>query len=290
MTSTPASSSASGPSSAAASGSGADDRYTRGLAALSLVTGTDHPAVLDPVAEIAPDLARFTIEFGYGDVWSQPGLTPRQRQIGTIAALAALGNAAPQLRFHIAGALNVGCTRREIVETFIHTSVYAGFPAALNALAAAREVFTARADADSADAESEAAPAGESTPAGDRYARGIALLQEVDGPAGPGVVDSLADIAPDLGRFLVEYVFGDVYARTGLDLPTRELASVAMCTALGTAAPQLRVHIRAFLNVGGTREELVALLTQLAGYAGFPAALNGVAAAREIFAEQHTAS
>src|SRR3954454_7668006 len=105
MTSTPASSSASGPSSAAASGSGADNRYTRGLAALRLVTGTDHPAVLDPVAEIAPDLARFTIEFGYGDVWSQPGLTPRQRQIGTIAALAALGNAAPQLRFHIAGAL-----------------------------------------------------------------------------------------------------------------------------------------------------------------------------------------
>jgi 4-carboxymuconolactone decarboxylase len=59
-----------------------------------------------------------------------------------------------------------------------------------------------------------------------------------------------------------------------------------MCTALGTAGPQLRVHLRAFLNVGGTREEIVALLTQLAGYAGFPAALNGVTAAREIFAEK----
>jgi 4-carboxymuconolactone decarboxylase len=248
--------------------------------------------VLDSVAEIAPDLARFTIEFGYGDVWSQPGLTPRQRQIGTIAALAALGNAAPQLRFHIAGALNVGCTRREIVETFIHATVYAGFPAALNALAAAREVFSARAESESDAAgsepepESAAVPATESTPAADRYARGIALLQEVDGPAGPGVVDSLADLAPDLGRFVIEYVFGDVYARTGLDLPTRELASVAMCTALGTAGPQLRVHLRAFLNVGGTREEIVALLTQLAGYAGFPAALNGVTAAREIFAEK----
>lgn len=276
------------PASATPSASAADDRYARGLAALSLVTGTAHPAVLDSVAEIAPDLARFTVEFGYGDVWSQPGLTPRQRQIGTIAALAALGNAAPQLRFHIAGALNVGCTRREIVETFIHASVYAGFPAALNALAAAREVFTARAGSDAAGSEPESAavPATESTPAADRYARGIALLQEVDGPAGPGVVDSLADLAPDLGRFVVEYVFGDVYARTGLDLPTRELASVAMCTALGTAGPQLRVHLRAFLNVGGTREEIVALLTQLAGYAGFPAALNGVAAAREIFAEQ----
>ncbi|MFI0940550.1 carboxymuconolactone decarboxylase family protein [Streptomyces sp. NPDC021020] len=260
-----------------------DDRYARGLAALRLVTGSEHNAVLDPVAEIAPDLARFTVEFGYGDIWSQPGLTPRQRQIGTVAALAALGNAAPQLRFHIAGALNVGCTRREIVETFIHTTVYAGFPAALNALAAAREVFAAR------GAEEAEQTASEPEDGRDRYARGLDLLRAVDGPAGPHVVDSLADIAPDLGRYLVEYVFGDVYARTGLDLHTRELASVAMCTALGTAGPQLRVHLRAFLNVGGTREEIVALLTQLAGYAGFPAALNGVAAAREIFAERDAA-
>lgn len=267
------------PVSATTSASGTDDRYARGLAALRLVTGTEQPAVLDPVAEIAPDLARFTVEFGYGDIWSQPGLTPRQRQIGTIAALAALGNAAPQLRFHIAGALNVGCTRREIVETVIHTTVYAGFPAALNALTAAREVFTAHPD-------TAADPAQESTPADERHARGLALLQQVDGPAGPGIVDSLADLAPDLGRFVIDYAFGDVYARTGLDLPTRELASVAMCTALGTAAPQLRVHLRGFLNVGGTREEIVALLTQLAGYAGFPAALNGIAAAREVFAEQ----
>jgi 4-carboxymuconolactone decarboxylase len=260
----------------------ADDRYARGLAALRLVTGTEQPAVLDSVAEIAPDLARLTVEFGYGDIWSRPGLTPRQRQIATISALAALGNAAPQLRFHIGGALNVGCTRREIVETFIHATVYAGFPAALNALTAAREVFADRPAGERDAAEPEGPPA----PDGDRYARGLDALRAVDGPEGVRVVTSLDDIAPDLGRYLVEYVFGDVYARDGLDLATRELASVAMCTALGTAAPQLRVHIRGFLNVGGTREEVVELMTQLAGYAGFPAALNGVAAAREIFAER----
>lgn len=260
------------------------DRYARGLAALSTLTRTEQPTVLDPVAEIAPDLARFTIEFGYGDVWSRPGLTPRQRQIATIAALAALGNAAPQLRFHIGGALNVGCTRREIVETFIHTTVYAGFPAALNALSAARAVFAERPLTDPADDPAAVAE----PPAADRYARGLAALKAVDGPAGLHVADSLRDIAPDLGRYLIEYVFGDVYARSGLDLPTRELASIAMCTALGTAAPQLRVHLRAFLNVGGTPTEIVELMTQMAGYAGFPAALNGVAAAREIFAERNT--
>lgn len=258
------------------------DRYTRGLAALSQVTGTAHPAVLDPVAEIAPALARMTVEFGYGDVWSRPGLTPRQREFATIAALAALGNAAPQLRFHIGGALNVGCTRREIVETFIHTSVYAGFPAALNAIAAAREVFAAR---PATDEDADAKPDAEDD-AADRRERGLAALRALDGPTGAHLADSLGsldDIAPDLGRYLVEYVFGDVYARPGLDLPTRELTTVAMLTALGTAAPQLRGHIRAFLNVGGTREEIVEVITQMAGYAGFPAALNGIAAAREAF-------
>lgn len=265
----------------AASAATSDDRYARGLAALRLVTGTEHPTVLDSLAEIAPDLARYTIEFGYGDIWTRPGLTPRQRQIATIAALSAMGNAAPQLRFHIDGALNVGCTRREIVETFIHTSVYAGFPAALNALSAAREVFAARPQDEEAD---DAAPATEDTR--DRYTRGVDVLQAVDGPEGVQVVASLDDIAPDLGRYLIEYVFGDVYARPGLDLHTRELASVAMCTALGTAAPQLRVHLRAFLNVGGTREEIVETLTQMAGYAGFPAALNALTAAKEILAER----
>jgi 4-carboxymuconolactone decarboxylase len=272
----------------AGSRTGSDDRYARGMAALAMVTGTEHPAVLDPVAEIAPDLARFTIEFGYGDIWSRPGLTPRQRQIATIAALAALGNAAPQLRFHIGGALNVGCTRREIVETFIHATVYAGFPAALNALSAAREVFAGRPGGDGGqDGGEDLSRPGQDD--GDRYQRGLEALRAVDGPAGVHVVSSLDDIAPDLGRYLVEYVFGDVYTRAGLDLATRELASVAMCTALGTAGPQLRVHLRAFLNVGGTREEIVELMTQLAGYAGFPAALNGVTAAREIFAEHDAA-
>jgi len=254
------------------------DRYERGLAALRQVTGTERPAVLDSLAEVAPDLARFTIEFGYGDIWSRPGLTPRQRQLATIAALAALGNAAPQLGVHIGGALNVGCTRREIVEVFILTSVYAGFPAALNALAAAREVFATRPPA----APDDDVTVRQESPA-DRYERGLEALREVDGPGGVEVVRSLDDLAPDLGRYLIEYVFGDVYTRSGLDLATRELAVVAMCTAMGTAAPQLRLHIGAFLRAGGTRTEVIEIMTQMAGYAGFPAALNGITAARTVF-------
>ncbi|WP_406509803.1 carboxymuconolactone decarboxylase family protein [Streptomyces sp. NBC_00212] len=256
-----------------------DERYERGLAVLRIVGGQENPAVLDSLADIAPDLGRMTVAFGYGDVLSRPGLTLRQRQIATVGALAAMGNAAPQLRFHIDGALNVGVSPAEIVEILIHTAVYAGFPAALNGIGAAREVFEARPDVAATPVDTEPLP-------GDRYERGLAKLAEVDGHAGDQVVASLRDIAPDLTRYIIEFAFGDIYSRSALDLKSRELASVAMCTALGTAAPQLRVHIHGFLNVGGTREEVVEVITQMVGYAGFPAALNGIAAAREVFDER----
>src|SRR5438093_5558129 len=120
-----------------------------------------------------------------------------------------------------------------------------------------------------------------------RYARGLAKLNEIDGEQGQKVVDSLKDIAPDFARYLIEFPFGDIYSRPGLDLKTRELAVVAALTALGNAAPQLKVHIHGALNVGCRREEVVEVMMQMAVYAGFPAALNGIFAAKEVFAERN---
>ncbi|MDQ0017032.1 4-carboxymuconolactone decarboxylase [Variovorax boronicumulans] len=117
-----------------------------------------------------------------------------------------------------------------------------------------------------------------------RYARGLAKLQEIDGEGGVKVVESLADIAPDFARLLIEFPFGDVYSRPGLDLRSREIAVVAALTAMGNAAPQLKVHIQGALNVGVTRTEVIEIIMQMAVYAGFPAALNGLTAAREVFA------
>lgn len=119
----------------------------------------------------------------------------------------------------------------------------------------------------------------------ERYARGLAKLQEIDGQAGEKVVASLARIAPDFARYLIEFPFGDIYSRPGLDLRSREIAVVAALTALGNAAPQLKVHIQGALNVGVSRQEVVETIMQMAVYAGFPAALNGLFAAQEVFAE-----
>lgn len=119
-----------------------------------------------------------------------------------------------------------------------------------------------------------------------RYQRGLAKLKEIDGEAGERVVESLAGIAPDFARYLVEFPFGDIYSRPGLDLKSREIAVVAALTALGNAAPQLKVHVHGALNVGASRTEIIETIMQMAVYAGFPAALNGLAVAREVFEQR----
>ncbi|MEO9337801.1 carboxymuconolactone decarboxylase family protein [Mesorhizobium sp. SB112] len=116
-----------------------------------------------------------------------------------------------------------------------------------------------------------------------RLERGKRALAEIDGHAGEKVVSALADIAPDFATYLLEFPFGDIYSRPGLDLKSREIATIAALTAMGNAAPQLKVHIAAGLNVGLTCDEIVEIIMQMAVYAGFPAALNGLFAAREVF-------
>ncbi|BBD07536.1 carboxymuconolactone decarboxylase family protein [Desulfovibrio ferrophilus] len=120
----------------------------------------------------------------------------------------------------------------------------------------------------------------------DRFDRGWAKLKEIDGEAGEKVVAALNDVAPDLGQVCIEFAFGDVMSRPGLDLKSRELCTVAALTALGNAAPQLEVHIHGALNVGCTPEEIVEVVIQMAVYAGFPAALNGMFVAKKVFAER----
>jgi 4-carboxymuconolactone decarboxylase len=123
-----------------------------------------------------------------------------------------------------------------------------------------------------------------------RYDRGLQALRAIDGEAGENVIAALAGIVPDFAPLLVSYAFGDIYSRPGLDLRMRQVATVAALTAMGTAAPQLKVHIGAALNVGLTRDEIIEVIVQMSVYAGFPAALNGLFAAKEVFAARDVPS
>jgi 4-carboxymuconolactone decarboxylase len=182
------------------------DRHIAGLAALERVGGPNAAAPILAAADIAPDLARFAIDFAFGEVLSRPGLDLKTRELCTVAALAALRHPEPQRHWHANAAAHVGATLAEI-----------------------RQVqFMARAYTQPSDSA------------------------VVDGP---------------------------------LDPITRELAAVALLTAIGTERMALRQHLRGALAAGATREQIVHVLEQMAIYAGFPAALNGVAVAREVFAE-----
>lgn len=119
-------------------------RHALGESTLAAITGGTGTAVVESLKDIAPDLAEWIISFSYGDVMARPGLDLRSRQFATVAALTAMGTATPQLKVHIHGALNVGCQPSEIIEVILQMAVYAGFPAAINGLNVAREVFQER--------------------------------------------------------------------------------------------------------------------------------------------------
>jgi len=120
----------------------------------------------------------------------------------------------------------------------------------------------------------------------ERYIKGWEKLKEIDGAAGENVINALKDISPDFADLLIEFPFGDIYSRDGLELKSREIATVAALTAMGNARPQLKVHVHGALNVGCSEQEIIEIMIQMAVYAGFPAALNGLIAAKEVFDER----
>src|SRR5213596_1940019 len=120
----------------------------------------------------------------------------------------------------------------------------------------------------------------------DRHLRGIAALESITGGTGGAVVESLKDIAPDLAEWIIDFSYGDVMSRPGLDLRSRQFATVAALTAMGTAMPQLRVHLHGALNVGCKPSELVEVMLQMAVFSGFPSVINALNVAREVFKER----
>lgn len=121
-----------------------DDRYKKGWETLKNINSEAGERILDLLKDISPDMAKYVIEFPYGDIYSREGLNIKTRELITIASLTTLGYAKDQLKAHINNALNADCTKDEIVEVIMQMSIYAGFPAALNGLFIAKEVFEAR--------------------------------------------------------------------------------------------------------------------------------------------------
>jgi 4-carboxymuconolactone decarboxylase len=121
-----------------------EQQYEHGLKVLQQIDGEAGQKVVDSLDDISPELGHQVVSWAFGEVYSRPGLAPRDRQLVTLGVLTALGGCEPQLDVHINAALNVGLTPTEITEAFLHAAVYCGMPRALNATFVAKKVFAER--------------------------------------------------------------------------------------------------------------------------------------------------
>ncbi len=227
----------------------------------------------------APAIMRtINTEASYGAIWSRPGLALDDRMVCTLAALASVQRL-PKLRRHVAAALDLGLPARAIVEILIQIGIYAGFAASEEAVEAAGEVFTARGVA--LPEETERPDSLEAL-----TARGRQLMEQLHGDraaqgyAAPGNV-----VTGALYPLAIQYGYGEIWFRPGLDLRRRALVAVAAFTALKLDG-QVRKFGQSALNMGLSRTEVIEAVIQTAPFSGFAPALNALGGLSDVLGDQ----
>lgn len=233
-------------------------------------------SILDPaLAATDPELVAIFERFAVDDVPSDAPLEPRTEALVVLAALVATGGAAAY-RAGLADALETGVTPVEVKEVLYQAVPYVGVGRALDAVHATNEELSARGVGLPLPGQATVTPAS-------RAVDGLAVQKRIVGDA---AVDAMYASAPageqHVQRYLSAHCFGDHYTRDGIDLPTRELLTLAYLVGLGGADPQVGGHVRANLRVGNDRARLLAVLTRLLPYVGYPRTLNALRALDEI--------
>ncbi|SIS23447.1 carboxymuconolactone decarboxylase family protein [Williamsia sterculiae] len=122
-----------------------------------------------------------------------------------------------------------------------------------------------------------------------RYERGLAKLAEYTAANASEshyrIADRLSAIAPDIGRYIIEFAYGDIYARPGLDNQQRALVTLATLATQGTE-PQIELHVNTALSSGLSPDQIVEVFMQLIPYTGFPRVLNALGLAQRVFDER----
>jgi len=266
------------------------DRYQLGIQNLQKTEGDRVKTTANRFANLAPDLPRLIIEFARGEIWNRRGLSLKSREFATLAMVTALGNQGNSVQVHVEGALRAGATETEIKELLTQLTVYVGYPKTLTAIAAAQQAF--------ADLKQRGMPTASPQPDLDsrrqaesdeaRYRRGLDALNQISKASGEAVVKSFEDIAPDLGQYIVEFAYGDVFSRPNLDLKTRELATVSALTGMNTTATELplKVHINGALNVGANRQEIIEAIMHMLPYVGFVKVQQAIGLAETVLMER----
>ena len=259
------------------------NRYERGWEKLKEIDGEAGEKVINSLKDISSDLGTYIIEYAFGDIYSRDGLDLKSKEIAVVAALTAMGNAEPQLKVHINGALNTGSSINEVKEVILQMSVYSGFPSCINAMNALKEVLTEREKHRIKDEIGKTATKANKS---DRLKSGEQELSKLDSLQVERLKSAYNDFSPELVKFTLEYGYADIFSRDNLSEKYRQIATISALTALGTAQPQLKFHINAGLNIGLTETEIKEIMLLMTVYSGFPSAINGTNALKEVLTER----
>ena len=226
--------------------------------------------------KIAPDLAHIIGEACFGSLWTRPGLTIEQRSLATISVITVLRRD-DNLKGHIESGLAVGLSAEQIVEVMIQLIFYTGAPIANTALRVAYDVFQEK------GIEVEPYKAFDPTEDSDQlYRRGVATRDEVMGNLGSEGFGNPDEVDKDWDRYLLEYLWGSVWTRPGLDLKSRCICTLTALTVVGTDQA-IRDYVGAGIRVGLSESQLRELFYHLTFYTGFPIARRCSELAREVF-------
>ena len=229
-----------------------------------------------PEAKNDPELAGIMKKYIYGDLAQQVKLTNTQRQLITIAVLAAQQNQnmLPQV---IEGAYNTQVTPLAMRETLYQLAPYIGFPKAFAALDIQNTILKKH------GVKLPLAKQGTTTDT-DRFQKGLNFQVSTYGER----INTMRNTTPDYQKHLMDdlaaYCFGDTYTRGTLDYKTREMVTTAAIGASGTSNQQYKSHLAATLAAGATKEEVIGIITTMNPYIGFPRTLNCLRIANEVFA------
>lgn len=233
------------------------------------------PGQVPALAVTDPELLEYFGNFAFDEIRRHADLDTRTRLMVQLAALIT-GQALREYRVMLGAALTAGVTPVEAKEIVYQAVPYAGMGKVLDFLHATNEVL--------AEHGVELPLPGQSTTTPEtRAEKGLAVQKQI---VGAERVEAMYANAPadeqHIQSLLSANCFGDHYTRTGIDLRTRELLTLAMLISLGGADPQVKGHVRANLNVGNDRPALLAVITQLLPFVGYPRTLNALRALDEV--------
>ncbi len=234
--------------------------------------------VQSPTAASDPDFQDMLNRFIFGEVFYQGNLTDRMRELITLVVLTA-GQTLDQVSAHVFAALNAGVSPVEIKEALYQCAPYIGFPKTLNALSRANEVFEKAGIPLLVESQKQVDEES-------RFDEGLKVQKAIFG----SIIDQMHKSAPDnlkhIQNYLTACCFGDIYTRSGLDLPTRELLTLCILIAQGGCESQVKSHLFGNVSVGNSRETLISAITHCLPYTGFPRTLNALTCLNEVLPEK----